>query len=494
MISRLKALVPAQTLLLCSIAILAVVASLPAQPIRLDPQNPHYFLFHGKPAVLVTSGEHYGAVLNLDFNYQKYLATLAADHLNYTRLFTGEYVEKPGSFGIKLNDLAPAPGRLIAPWARSQTPGYHNGGNKFDLDRWDPAYFRRLKDFVRQAGRHGIVVEVSLFSSQYNNWDMSPLNWTNTVNPVAHVARDDVYTLHNGNLLAYQVKMVRKIVGELDGFDNVIYEIINEPYANTPDTAGPINPYLLNWRKIWQNRVDLASQQVLAWQRKIAAVIADTESSLPKRHLIAQNFANFRYPLLDIDSHVSILNFHYAWPDAVTLNYGFDRVIGFDETGFSGHADATYRRQAWNFLLAGGALFDNLDYSFTVGHEDGTAHNRAPGGGSPALRAQLGVLKHFLESFDFIRMRPNHEVVRSAPGVFTQALGWSGHQYAIYVNGGTQCTLTLALPPGRYQAEWVSTKTGAVLKRQILSSRHAPVKLQSPGYSEDIALRIVRPQ
>ena len=42
-----------------------------------------------------------------------------------------------------------------------------------------------------------------------------------------------------------------------------------------------------------------------------------------------------------------------------------------------------------SFLLSGGALFNNLDYSFTVGHEDGTdATNKAPSGGGPALRRQ----------------------------------------------------------------------------------------------------------
>ena len=50
-----------------------------AGPIALHPDNPHYFLFRGKPTILITSGEHYGAVLNLDFDYSKYLDTLAAD-------------------------------------------------------------------------------------------------------------------------------------------------------------------------------------------------------------------------------------------------------------------------------------------------------------------------------------------------------------------------------------------------------------------------------
>src|SRR5262245_40959310 len=107
------------------------------EPLRLHPQNPHYFQFRGKPRVLITSAEHYGAVLNLDFDYIKYLDTLAAAGMDMTRTFTGAYVEPQGAFNIPNNTLSPAPGRIICPWARSEQPGYANGGNKFDLTKWD---------------------------------------------------------------------------------------------------------------------------------------------------------------------------------------------------------------------------------------------------------------------------------------------------------------------------------------------------------------------
>src|SRR6266403_1233357 len=97
-----------------------------SQPLTLHPDNPHYFLFRGKPALLITSGEHYGAVLNLDFDYRKYLKTLAADGLNLTRTFPGAYVEPVGAFKIERNTLAPKAGRLICPWVRSDQPGYTN--------------------------------------------------------------------------------------------------------------------------------------------------------------------------------------------------------------------------------------------------------------------------------------------------------------------------------------------------------------------------------
>ncbi len=48
-------------------------------PLALHPDNPRYFLFRGEPTVLVTSGEHYGAVLNRDFDYVRYLDALADD-------------------------------------------------------------------------------------------------------------------------------------------------------------------------------------------------------------------------------------------------------------------------------------------------------------------------------------------------------------------------------------------------------------------------------
>src|SRR5687768_14898538 len=76
------------------------------RPLALHPANPHYFLFRGKPAVLVTSAEHYGAVLNRDFDHVKYLDELHAHGLNLTRTFTGVYAEDAKSFGISRNTLA----------------------------------------------------------------------------------------------------------------------------------------------------------------------------------------------------------------------------------------------------------------------------------------------------------------------------------------------------------------------------------------------------
>ncbi|HXG48455.1 MAG TPA: PA14 domain-containing protein [Methylomirabilota bacterium] len=394
--------------------LLGTTLSLAAAPISLHPDNPHYFLWRGKPTFLLTSGEHYGAVVNLDFDFRRYLDTLAADGLNNTRTFSGTYLEPEGAFNIARNTLAPATGRFICPWARSDQPGFAAGGNKFDLTRWDEAYFARLREFVAYADQKGVVVEFTFFCPMYEDkqWRLSPMNAQNNVNGLGAIGRNDVHTLdRNGGLLAVQEALTRKLVTELNPFDNVMFEICNEPYF------GGVT---------------------MAWQHHMADVMVETERSLPKKHLITQNIANNQAKIERPHPAVSVFNFHYATPpDTVALNYGLNKVIGDNETGFRGTNNAPYRTEGWDFLLAGGGLYNNLDYSFTVGHEDGTFVYPAsqPGGGNPGLRRELRALRDFMAGLDFIRMRPDNSVIKGGVpvGGSARALVQPGKAVAVYI-------------------------------------------------------------
>lgn len=441
-----------------------------SQPIRLHPDNPHIFEFRGRPTLLITSAEHYGAVLNLDFDFEPYLDELARFGFNLTRTFTGAYVEHPQAFNIAQNTLAPQPNRFICPWARSDTPGYANGGNKFDLSRWDKAYFARLRNFCEQARQRGIVVEVVLFCPFYGDeqWNLSPLKATNNVNGIGDVPRTEVFTMLHPSLVAVQEAMTRKIVHELRDFDNVYYEICNEPYF------GGVT---------------------LEWQAYIASVIQDAERDFPHKHLIAQNIANHSAKIENPHPAVSVFNFHYAFPpDAVAENYALSRPIAFDETGFRGVEDDPYRTEAWQFLLAGGAVYNMLDYSFTTEHPKGTFvfPPTQPGGGGPELRKQLKILKDFLDEFDLIRMKPDTETVRDGVPGFVRVLSEPGVAYAIHILGNSPINLKLLLPAGFYSVEWIHTKTGAVEKSETLDHKGDEITLSSPPYDKDIALRIRR--
>lgn len=456
-------------MLLGTVALIAAT-TLAAPPLQLHPENPRYFLFRDRPTLLITSGEHYGAVLNLDFDFKPYLDELARNSLNLTRTFSGTYREIPGSFKIRDNTLAPRPGRFCSPWAQAD--------GKFDLDHFDPNYFRRLRDFVSEASSRGIVVEYVLFCPLYDEslWDANPMNARNNVNGVGKCPREEVYTLKHPDLLKRQLAFVRKAVSELNEFDNVYFEICNEPYF------GGVT---------------------LDWQRKVSDTIVATEKGLPRRHLIAQNIANGSARVANPDPNVSIFNFHYARPPAaVRENWGLRRPIGFDETGFDGTADRTYRTQAWEFFLAGGAVFSNLDYSFTPDHEDGRANveDPTPGGGSPALRRQLKLLKVLLDGFDLVHSEPIEAEAQidsksGAKPIPIHGLANRGKGiYWFYLPSGPKVRLSVKLPAGKYGASWIDPRNVQSLADQSVLSEGkngtGGLVLDSPRFAEDAAVRI----
>lgn len=483
-----------------------------ATPIALHPDNPHYFLFRGKPTVLVGSTEHYGAVLNLDFDYVRYLDVLKSDGLNLTRTFSGYYREMPGTFGIRGNTLAPAQGRYSAPWANADGgAGGGAGGGKYDLGKWNDDHFKRMRDFVAKAGERGVVVEMSIFCPFYEQalWDIDPLNPRNNVNGVGKDVKDrkEANTLKHKDVVAVQEALARKVVTELRDFDNVYFEICNEPYFGGDDD----------------------------WQRHMARMMAEAEKDLPaaRRHLIARNVANGSQKVEKPDQEVSILNFHYCNPpDAVGQNWALNRAVSYDETGFRGTSDDVYRVHGWQFLLAGGAVYDNLDYSFTTSNAAGTAEVSAPGGGGPALRRQLATLRHFLEQFEFTRMKPGPSAVKGdGPGgkmpadVKVYLLAEPGRQYAAYVArvvphkrdgketgalddpaAGQAARLVLDLPAGAYRAQWLDPRSGQVIRTADVTAAGraggagggaeaagAGTTLESPPFTQDVALRVWAP-
>ncbi len=464
-------------------------------PIQLHPHNPHYFLYNDKTIALISSAEHYGAVLNLDFDYHTYLESMAEDGMNYTRIFSGTYFEIEGrSFGIKNNTLGKANGRIITPW--TEVIQDLSGEVKYDLSAWNDTYFKRLRDFMQVAADHDIIVEVTLFSSIYNDnhWDINPQNPANNINLTEELTRFDAHTRNNGSLLIHQVNFVRKIVQELNEFNNFFFEIQNEPWSDHPVAVyNIVNKEDLKTGD-WSYKADFADEISMAWQKNLAEIIVEEESKLPKKHLIAQNYTNFKAPVPEVSEHVSIINFHYAWPEAVRWNYHYNKVIGFDESGFAGPGDQVYRRQAWQFMLSGGGLFNNLDYSFFVGYEDGSGENQAPGGGSETLRQQLKSLSDFLHSFDLETLNPFPTCIHSSPGLIPYILSDKFATYAIYLRavGTENSTLELATGDGTFRIQELNTLTGSYSDPDRIKAEEGILSIDIIIPDGELALKITR--
>ncbi len=470
------------------------------EPIRAHPDNPHYYLFRGRPTVLITSAEHYGAVINRAFDYRAYLDTLKAHGLNYTRIYPAAFVEPEGAF-LAGNTLAPKSEDLIQPWPRSNKPGYRSGGNRFDLDRWDPEFFRRLKDFLEQADERGIVVEVCFFNAQNKgSWPCSPLFWKNNIQGVGHIHESEVQTLKHPELLRRQEDFVRKIVQEINSFDNVILEICDEPSSYGSPYGTPLK---------------LAG----AWLRHLIELVSKTEASLPKKHLLGQQVQGPIGGPVDFSAlpDVSVIVTQYVWdtPDhqlggmkGVDELYSRNKPIDLNETGYypldswyEGDKAGAARVEAWEFMVGGGSSFNNLNAVFSARDPVGKAAENEP------VLKTMESLKQFLESFEFLKMRPDRSFVASGmpAGVFCRGISECGEQYALYhhhskrkeyvyrvVPGAYQENLTLDLPAGTYRADWIGPATGEVLGTETFAHPGGRRPFSTPKHAVDIALRIKR--
>jgi hypothetical protein len=184
------------------------------EPVSVLEENPAYFKFRGKPTVLITQTNHFGALVNSRFDYEAYLEHQYQQGLNATRIFSGTFLEPYTHEG---NNFEIAEGMHIVPWARSNEPGYKFGGNKFDLSEFSPEYFKRLKAFVEYASERDIVVYYTFFAPFFydGKWTASPFHPENNVNSIT-TSREDVFNLEKcGSLKEFQLAFMNRVVKEL---------------------------------------------------------------------------------------------------------------------------------------------------------------------------------------------------------------------------------------------------------------------------------------
>jgi hypothetical protein len=476
------------------------LGSASAEPIKLHPSNPHYYLFNGQPTILITSAEHYGGVINGDFDYVSYFDALKAYGMNYTRIYAGAMFEPIGKF-IDGNPLGPKPQSLILPWAQTGVPGYLHGGNKFDLDKWNPAYFERLKDFIVKAGERGIVVEICFFNAQYSDtWPISPLFYENNIQGEGKGTYQEAQTLRHADTVRRESDYVRKITQEVNAYDNVILEICDE----APDIGHPPTP------------LDEAG----AWVSHLADVVVETEKTLPKKHLLAVQVEGPVGGPLDLSgsSKVNVIVNQYVWQAGLQmggmrgleLEYGHNKPIEFNETDwypiwYRGDAVADSRVEAWEFIVGGGGSFNHLNGRYTA--ED-------PAGNTPdntQILTALRSLRDFIYSLDFLKMSPDKTFVLDGipAGVFCRGMSQPGKQYALYHHhsrqkggdtssyevtpGDYKESLVLNLAGGTYKADWVDPASGAVLESETFTHQGGNRVFNTPQHAVDIALRIKRP-
>ena len=489
----------------------ATQASPGSTPIAIHPENPKYFIFRGKPRVLIAATEHYGSVVNRRFDFTRYLAEAADKKQNLTRTFL--LFRELQSARNPYSPVKPESTDFVTPYPRSGPGRAMDGELKYDLDKWNGEYFERLHRFLSMASDLGIVAELTILSNTYSNevWALNPLRDKNNLQGIGKVEWPEYTSLRDPLLVERQIAHVRKIIQETSGYDNVYYEICNEPGGAFPNHVTPA--------------------EVDAWQEKIATAIRDELRKLNRRHLVvgqnAFSYAPRFYQGFDESFSGSMLDavniqplpnlgFHgrtyqlgnfmskelqlAEFRDFFLATYGERKpTISDEDNDASMYRDVTgwtiHRKRAWMAVMCGGH-YDYIDFSIQSGLEAGTEESRRN------IRTWMKNLTVFIHSFDFIHAKPAPGWISTQPApLVTAALAKPGEDYIAYLADGRELTDPAAgqriagpigfdLFEGTYRACFYSPVAGEYSPGIRVMGGAA--KLEIPPFEQDIVLRMTR--
>lgn len=426
-------------------------------PLRVLQSNPRYFTDGSGKAIYLT-GSHTWANFATDqgrevpvvFDYEGYLDFLVAHHFNF---FRGWIWDLPYSNqGPNGGPFRWAP----MPWLRTGPGLATDGGAKFDLSRFDQAFFDRMRSRIIAARDRDIYVSVMLFQAyawakDRNENDGFPLDGRNNINGVDAGPGNEAAKLSIPAVTAVQEAYVRKVIDTVNDLDNVLYEIANE--ANDGTAA-------------WQyHMIDFihAYERTRARQHPVG-MTAHIRGEVHYEELMASP-ADWVSP--------SCLDGFIENPRAATG----DKVMIVDsDHGYTWDLlkrDGPALQQAWvwkNFLRGNQLLFMDPYLARTEGKGAG---RNDPGGINPkeayfgltpdpyweTMRAALGRARMYAEKIDLAATAPHSELASTG-----YCLAQPGVEYLVYSPAdGTD--FTVSLTKGRYGVEWYDPTTGKVVEK-----------------------------
>ena len=213
-------------------------------PLVVSDRNPRYFTVAGGDgsAVYLTGSHiwnnfHDGmgpgpdcSTLPEPFDFEGYLDLLEDRGHNFIRLWRWEQFRSQAAGGEFHLCMSPQP------WARTGSGTATDGRPRFDLTRFDQAYFDRLRERVVAAGQRGMYVDVMIFegwalhlSPAPHHVEGHPFHPDNNVNGVriGSILDHQVLPLDDA-VRRFQEAYIRKVIDTLQDLPNVLWEVANE--------------------------------------------------------------------------------------------------------------------------------------------------------------------------------------------------------------------------------------------------------------------------
>ncbi|MBE0535738.1 MAG: hypothetical protein IH624_08705 [Phycisphaerae bacterium] len=443
--------------------------ALPAKgPLRIHPENPRYFTDGTKAAdgslraVYLTGAHTWDNLVDMSrsdppeaFDFDGYLDFLERHNHNFVRLWAWDSTtwdtRANGRLGKDfIHNAAPLP------WARTGPGNALDGKPKFDLTKFEPEYFERLRSRVAAAGERGIYVGVMLFEGwglYHGNrrrgtedgwaWRTHPFNPANNINgPKVEGAEEfsgRVHTLQSPEVNRLQAAYIRKVVDTLNDLDNVLYEVLNE-----------------------------GGEQ--EWNWWVIRTVGDHQRTKPKQHPVGNTGHG-------AERLASMLASPAEWISPGRADGFAEDPPAWNETKVSlldtDHIWGVGGNAAWvwkSFLRGHNPLFMDPYRGVVLGEDRGWE----------AIRAALGHTRRIAERMNLAAMRPLGDLASTG-----YCLADAGHEYLVYQPKRNEA-FSVELRPGAYLFEWFDSAKGEIAGRGRIEASGGRQQFKAPFAAEAV--------
>jgi CubicO group peptidase (beta-lactamase class C family) len=428
-------------------------------PLRVLKDNPRYFTDDGERAVYLTGSHTWSNLVDIGpmdppprFDFDAYLDWMQKLNHNFIRLWTWE----PVTWNTKANRENKLHTSAPQPWARTGPGMALDGKPKFDLTKFNPVYFDRLRRRVSAACERGIYVSIMLFEGwamQFSSgaWEGHPFNKQNNINGIDADQNHDgkgleFHTLADPEITAWQEAYVRKVIDTVNDLDNVLYEISNENHP--PSTQ---------------------------WQYHMIRFIKKYEKDKPKQHPVGMTFQYrggknedlFNSPA-DWISPNNEGGYRDDPPDAD------GRKVILNDTD---HLWGIGGNQAWvwkSFLRGHNPLFMDPYDGVVLGERFDSKWE--------PIRVSLGYTRRYAERMNLAAMRPDKDLASTK-----YCLANPGVEYLVYKPANNEASITVKLKSGNYKYEWFAPGQGKIISEgTIIRADWGEQTFQAPSKDDAV--------
>ena len=407
-------------------------------PLQVHPENPCWVVDRDDNAIFLTGSHTWAAFQERgvegetpDFDYQEYLEFLKKHDHNFIRLWTWEHAQWMQFAGPDV------PIRYTPnPYLRTGPGVALDGKPKFDVTKFNPRYFKRLRERVKAAGDRDIYVAVMLFQgfslsktrgdkSKGNAWHGHPFHSRNNINGIdGNPSGDDtgheVHQLVIPEITTLQEAFVRKTIDTIGDLDNVLWEICNESPGRKPE-----------------------------WQYHLIDFIKQYEAGRPTQHLVGMTGSPNKVEVLMASSADWISPNTLPFINDPPANDGAKIRITDSDHCAPWDYDVLW---PWKHLLRGNhfILMDGYrDY------RTGSGSPKKPLAEWDDCRDAMGQTRRLSQRIDLASMRPQPKLASTG-----YCLANEGAEYVALVPEDANGTLQMTLRPGKYSVQWMRLVRG----------------------------------